>query len=139
MLLSIDYGTKRIGLATGDKETRLALPYKTLPNNKNFFDFLKEICKSENIEEIVVGLPMPLRVKACPRLRLGEGEQIKRVRDFIENLKKEIQLPVKTIDERFTTREVESHFTKLKKEMKKIDKDAVAAAIILQSYIDKKS
>ncbi|MEA3272083.1 MAG: Holliday junction resolvase RuvX [Patescibacteria group bacterium] len=129
MLLGIDYGAKRIGLATGDKETRLALPLKTLLNDKDFLDSLKGICKVEDIKEIVVGIPLPLYGK--------EGEQVKRVKNFVEKLKKEFKLPIKTIDEKLTTHEVESHFVKFKKEMKKIDKDALAASIILQTHLDK--
>lgn len=113
----------------GDDQTRLALPFKTLLNDKNFFYLLKEVCKAEKIERIIVGIPLPLQGK--------DGEQVKRARDFKKELKKEIRLPIETIDERFTTREVESRFEDAKKQLKKADKDAIAAAIILQSYFDK--
>lgn len=129
MILGIDYGTKRIGLAMGDKETNLALPYKTLSNDKDFFVLLQKICVEENVEEIVVGIPLPFRGK--------KGKQIERVEQFVKNLKKESRIPVKIVDEKLTTREVESHFINIKKEMKKVDKDAIAASIILQTYLDK--
>ena len=129
MILGIDYGVKRIGLATADEEIRLALPYKSLLNNKDFFVFLDKICKEEKIKKIIVGIPFPLRGK--------KGSQIERVEKFIKTLKSEIKIPIYTTDEKLTTREVENYFVDFKKEMKKIDKDASAASIILQNYLDK--
>ncbi|NQU83593.1 MAG: Holliday junction resolvase RuvX [Parcubacteria group bacterium] len=130
MLLGIDYGTKRMGLALGDRETQLALPFKTLLNDNSFFDLLREVCRSEDVEKIIVGIPLPLRG--------GENEQVRRVKEFIEKLKKELGISVDMVDERFTSHEVRSRFAESKKEYKKVDKDSVAAAIILQSYLDKK-
>lgn len=129
MFIGIDYGTKNIGIAIGGQETGLALPYKTLINDKNFFENLLKICKEEKIEKIIIGIPMPTRGKA--------GEQVERVKKFVKSVGEKTNLPIATIDEKFTTREVESYFSDYKKELKKISKDAAAAAIILQSYLDK--
>lgn len=129
-MLGIDYGTKNVGAAIGGPETGLALPYTTLQNDKNFFARLLKICADEKIEKIIIGIPMPVRGKA--------GEQIERAKKFAKAVGEKTGLPVVMVDEKFTTREVESYFSDFKKEMKKIEKDAAAAAIILQSYLDRK-
>jgi putative Holliday junction resolvase len=132
MYLGIDYGTKNVGIAIGGPETGLALPYITLQNDKNFFSELLKICVDEKIEKIIIGIPMPTRPSS------GAGEQVERAKKFARSVGEKTGLPVATVDEKFTTREVESYFSDFKKEMKKISKDAAAAAIILQSYLDKK-
>lgn len=129
MFLGIDYGTKNVGIAIGGPETGLALPYMTLQNDKNFFANLLKICADEKIEKIIIGIPMPTRGK--------EGEQVERAKKFAKTVGEKTKLTIITADEKFTTREVESYFSDFKKEMKKISKDAAAAAIILQSFLDK--
>jgi len=128
MFLGIDYGTKNVGVAIGGPETGLALPYITLQNDKNFFENLLKICADEKIEKIVIGIPMPTRGKI--------GEQVERATKFAKAVGEKTKLPIETVDEKFTTREVESYFSDFKKEIKKISKDAAAAAIILQSYLE---
>jgi putative Holliday junction resolvase len=130
MMLGIDYGTKNVGVAIGGPETGLALPYKTLKNGDKFFAELKKICEDERIEKIIIGIPMPTRGEA--------GEQVARAKKFAHAIGEKTGCPVVTVDEKFTTREVKSYFSDFKKKMKKIEKDAAAAAIILQSYLDRK-
>lgn len=125
-LLGIDYGEKRIGLALADYETKIATPYKVLENKSDDFIIgeLKKICKEERIGEIVVGLPISLKGKA--------GSQAKKVLQFLKLLKRKLRLPVKTEDERLTSAMV----NKLAKKQK-VERDAVAAMLILQSYLER--
>lgn len=125
-LLGIDYGEKRVGLALADYETKIATPYKVLENKSDDFIIgeLKKICKEERIGEIVVGLPISLKGKA--------GSQAKKVLQFLKLLKRKLRLPVKTEDERLTSAMV----NKLAKKQK-VERDAVAAMLILQSYLER--
>jgi putative Holliday junction resolvase len=118
-ILGIDHGLKRIGIAIGDEITGIATPYTTLVIKKKMEEIIlkiNEICKTENIEKIIIGLPR-------------QPDQRKEVIKFVELLKKIVEVPIIFEDEEFTTMMAE-----------KLDRhsdDAVAASIILQTYFDK--
>lgn len=125
--LGIDYGEKRVGLATGDDEIKIASPFLVLENKSQ--DFLlaeiKKICDQENVGGIVVGLPLTMASET--------GLQAKEVLRFVDFLKNNLAAPVVVEDERFTSSMVD----KLMAESGVKDRDAVAAMIILQSFLDK--
>lgn len=130
-ILAIDFGQKRIGLAVSDELKIIAKPFKTLENKgkKYVVSQLKNICQNFDIEKIIVGLPKNLSGE--------EGIQAKKVRNFVEDLKGKIKMPVIFEDERFTTEEAEK-FLKAKSLKKRImEKDQLAAFYILQSYLDR--
>ncbi|MBI4280749.1 Holliday junction resolvase RuvX, partial [Candidatus Uhrbacteria bacterium] len=116
-LLGIDYGTKRIGLAVGDTESRLASPLFTLQNDKNFWDAFLKLIEDEKIDQTVIGLPLSLRQKNGK-----EGETEQEVRQFIIELQKRASLPAATEDERFSS-DLADRLVGLKGK----DRDAVAA------------
>lgn len=122
-ILGLDYGDKKIGIAIADSENKLALPYKIIDNN-NFINQLKGICEKESIGKIIVGLPLALSGK--------DTEQTKKVKNIIKILKEEFVFPIGLEDERMTS--------KLAGVMVGNKKDDVsAAAIILQSYLDRQN
>jgi putative Holliday junction resolvase len=124
-ILGIDFGANKIGLALADLETKIATPFKILIKEKNPISKIKEICQQENIEKIIVGLPIGLRGV--------NSEQYKKVADFINKLKQEIKLEIIEQDEKMTS----IYAQKLMRETKtKKPDDDVAAMLILQSYLD---
>lgn len=126
--LSIDYGEKRIGLALGDSETKMAFPFGVLENKSDDFilEEIQKICVQEKVSQIIVGLPLTME---------GErGPQAEQILHFVNFLKINLNMPVVTEDERFSSVMV----AKLMAEHKVKERDAVAAMIILQSYLDKK-
>lgn len=127
-ILAIDYGEKRIGLALADEETKIAIPYLILENRgwKDNLAEIKNIIEQEEIIEVVVGLPLSLSG--------GESAQTKETRKFFDLLKDNLALLVVWEDERLSSREVDSL---VKKFGGKVDRDAVAAMLILQSFLDK--
>ena len=120
-LLGIDYGEKRIGLAIADGESKAVAPFKILENKKNFFSELGKIIDQENIDLIVVGLPVGLKNQ--------ETRQTITVREFTEKLKKVITLPIVFEDERLTS--------KIYQKSGKKYLDALSAMKILESYINR--
>jgi len=76
-ILAIDYGDKHIGLAISDETRTIAVPYKTLENNKALFDALIKICTDENIKKIIVGIPVGFQ---------GETEQTRKTKLFLQKL-----------------------------------------------------
>lgn len=120
--LGVDFGLRRIGLATS--EGMLASPLKTI-KVKGFKDALKQVIElvgSEDFDKIVVGLP--------------EGKIGQNVLGFVKALKK-ANLAVETFDETLSSQKalsqlIEQNVPKSKRQIN----DATAAAIILQDYLD---
>ncbi len=128
IILAIDYGTKRIGLAKGDTESCIARPFDIIENNGDDFVFekLSKIIKEEWIDEILIGTPHGLTGE--------ETDQTKYTLNFIQKLKnKNQELKIITIDERLSSRQASSMISK------KGHLDDVAATVFLQNYIDKLS
>lgn len=140
-ILGIDYGAKKIGLAKSDDEQRLALPLEILANTgrQNVLTRLKEICQEYNIDRIVIGVPISLqsgKQKTFWWQKDLQNKQMKEVLEFISWLKDNIDLPIEIEDERLTTKMANG----LRKDLvKKGPDDAVAAMLILQTYLDKKN
>ncbi|MFH1745385.1 MAG: Holliday junction resolvase RuvX [bacterium] len=120
--LGIDWGTSRVGLAMGDSETKIATPYKVV----NDLNEILEIIKQEKINEIVIGRPVKMSGDT-ENLTLEYGE-------FIISLKNNMHLPVREIDERLTSKAADALFGD---KIAKVPRDAVAAMLILQSYLDR--
>lgn len=123
--MGIDYGEKRIGVALTDPEGRIAFPRKVIFNRGDTltFDELKTMIEAEKISKIIVGLPLSLSGK--------ETEISHRVRSFVEKLGEIINLPVEFENEILTSHMVERFG------VPREHTDKAAAAIILQSYLDK--
>lgn len=123
--LGVDYGDSKVGLAIADSETGLALPYKIISGKdwqKLFID-LSDIIKAEDIEAIVVGIPIGARNESV-------SAQEDRVRQFIESLKEKIiDIEVVPYDERFSTQAAQKLGAGSKD-------DDVAAMLTLQNYLD---
>jgi len=133
--LGIDYGEKKIGLAIGDSETKIASPYKILINNKGLLEKIKDICVKEEIGKIVVGLPLTLKSST--------SKQTQSVLNFIEKLKKATYLEIIEQDERLSSAYAKSLLggrasARLRQGFSGHGDDDVAAMIILQSYLDER-
>ena len=132
-ILGIDYGTRRIGISLSDPLQIIAQPFDTLPNDKIAVRRIREIVDSEGVGVVIVGMPLNLK---------GEkAQKAQEVERFIELLKGEMTAEIVCWDERFTT--TMAHQTMLrmgtKREERRTNKgriDAMAAAILLQSYLD---
>lgn len=131
-IIGIDYGDKKIGVAITDELTGDAHPLKVVPTAIGLKELKKLIAEYGNVEKLVVGMPYNLKDEVAFKA--------KQVVLWIDTLKKEVQLPVETWDERFSTSEAKDILLKAdvsrKKRKEVIDK--MAACIILQSYLDAK-
>lgn len=133
--LSLDVGDVRIGVAKSDIMGMIATPLEVIDRRKTkAVKRIKELAEIENTKSIVVGIPKSLDGT--------EKRQAEKVREFIEKLKKEISnLEIIEVDERLTTVTADRILTETTKK-NAIDKrkvvDKIAAAIILQFYLDMK-
>lgn len=124
--LALDYGDKKVGLAIGDTEIKIASPFKILENTANFLDDLKSLCQAEKIDKIVLGVPVGLKgVKS---------EQYEQVIAFSDKLKQVLGLEVIQQDENLSSAYAQRLLQGTKAKGKD---DAVAAMVVLQSYFDK--
>ena len=131
--LGIDYGTKRIGLAVSDADGMLAFPLTTITSGPNALGEIIEHVNRNEVEAIVLGESKDLSGAANP------------VMEDIEQFKKDVaelsQLPVHYEAEFLTSALAARQFApeaKSRKQNPSQEKiDAAAAALILQSYLDR--
>lgn len=128
--LAIDYGTRRCGLAMCDASETIVSPLEVIETSKNLLNKIAEIIRTENINAVVLGLPL--------NMNETEGQQAKVVQEFAGRLKKKIKIPIHFQDERLSTFAAEEKLAALnftrKKKQKRID--AIAAAHILESFLE---
>jgi putative Holliday junction resolvase len=131
-ILALDHGTKRIGIALSDETKTIAQPLEyilTDPADK-FLERLKTILAEKEIELILIGLPR--------NMDGTYGPATEKVKAFIEFLKPAITVPIKTWDERLTSTMANRVLIQggVRRDQRKEKVDKMAAAILLQSYLD---
>ncbi|OHA93815.1 MAG: hypothetical protein A3E02_02330 [Candidatus Zambryskibacteria bacterium RIFCSPHIGHO2_12_FULL_38_34] len=142
--LGIDFGSKRVGIAVSDETGRLAFPHSVIPNNDGLVEKILEIVKRENIEEIVVGESRDF--KNIPNKIMEKIEEFKAVLEEKTKLKILFEPEFMTssqaergiMSRRPDTQSIRGTGSRLKSREKNDMHDASAAAIILQSFLDKK-
>ncbi|MFN4319705.1 MAG: Holliday junction resolvase RuvX [Aquificaceae bacterium] len=130
-VLAVDYGRRRIGLALGDTNLKIAVPLVSIENrNQRVFEEISQRIKELGISVVLLGLPL------TPSGR--EGERAMEVKDFLEALKSHIPEGVEIIlwDERYTTKEAYSMMEGSKWKKKKELKDSISAYAILLEYLE---
>ncbi len=124
--LGIDYGDKKIGLAFGDSEAGIAVPLDVIQNVENIYQKLADRIAVEQIDEIVIGVPLSTVE--------GPGSpQLEKTRSFIKGLQEVVSIPVHEEDERYTTAE---SIRLQREEGAEAADDALAAMLVLQAYLD---
>lgn len=131
-ILALDYGLKRTGIAVTDPLQIIATSLETI-QTPELFDYLKKYFLREKVECLVVGEPRNLN-----NTRVGISDDIDR---FILRFVQEFPaIPVKRIDERFTSKIAQQTILAAGKNKKaRRDKsivDRISAVIILQSYLE---
>jgi len=131
--LGIDYGEKRIGVALSDEAGRVAFPRGTIEAGAGAFSAVDALVKQEGVQKIVIGEASDL------------AGQPNRIMEDIAQFKKDLEelcaVPVEYEKEFFTSALAARQFAPEEKSRKKNpehkDLDASAAALILQSYLDR--
>jgi putative Holliday junction resolvase len=131
-ILAIDAGERRLGLALSDETRMLASPHRVLVRDGGLapvLDALIEVVRREGVTQMVVGLPL--------NADGSEGRQARKAHDFARVAERVIGIPVTLWDERLSTREAEAIVRAQGRSTRnRQDLDAVAAAVILQDYLD---
>jgi putative Holliday junction resolvase len=133
-LIGIDVGKKRCGLAQTDLLKTIASPVGTFSPDE-IIEKISQIVEESQVEEFIVGWPL------TPNGEEGEATQM--VQEFINRLNKlHGDIPIIKVDERYTSNQAKDVMLKIgvpkKKRRQKERVDRIAAALILQSYLDSK-
>lgn len=130
--LALDHGTKRIGVAISDELKMIAQPMEYIPTEPfdAFLVRLKQILAEKEVERMFIGMPR--------NMDGSYGPAAEKVREFIAVLKTEVSIPIQMLDERLTS--AQANRVLLQGNVRRADRkekvDAMAAAILLQSYLD---
>ena len=130
-ILAIDYGVKRTGIAVTDELQIIASGLITVKTDE-LIKFLIDYTNKEQVELFIVGLPK--------QMNNSDSENEKHILSFLKQLKKSLpKIPIKRIDERFTSKiAFQTMIEKKKKKKQRRNKglvDEISATIILQSYL----
>jgi len=130
--LAVDYGEKRTGLAICDEGETIASPLKVIEGQGGLMGKIITAVESEMVGGLVIGLPL--------NMDGTQGDQARGVLGFGERLKEHLEIPIFFHDERLSSFGAEKKLSGvgLTRKQKKKRLDAVAAAAILQSFLDSK-
>jgi len=119
--LGIDWGEARIGLSLGDNVLGIATPYKVVLSMNELLDVIER----EDIDEIILGEPV--------KMKNLDNNYHQSYLSFKKKLEESVKIEVKTIDERLSSKAADALLGSKKT---KAPRDAIAAMIILQGYLD---
>ena len=129
MILCIDFGLRRLGIAVGSTDSGIAFARDVLPNDRNLYERLDSLIKIEVIEKILVGMPL--------KRDRSVGDIDVPLQKFVEQLHQRYGLPVQMIDERYTSKIAAKklHAVQMKARKQKNILDSVAAQVMLQEWL----
>src|SRR5947209_19535896 len=131
-ILAIDHGTRRMGIAISDELKLLAQPVEFIAATPfaDFLERLKQLLREKQVELIVVGMPR--------NMDGSYGPAALKVQEFVAALKNAVTIPIRTWDERLTSVQANRFLLEgnVRREKRKEKVDKMAAAILLQSYLD---
>ncbi|MBO5609796.1 MAG: Holliday junction resolvase RuvX [Eubacterium sp.] len=134
-IMGLDYGTKTVGVAISDDMMITAQPVETIVRERanklrKTYQRIEELISQNDVEKIVIGKPL--------NMNGTEGEMVQLMREFSQELSRRTGLEIIEVDERLTTSEADRILkeTGVAISGRKEHIDKMAAAIILQTYLD---
>jgi putative Holliday junction resolvase len=129
-ILALDYGLRRVGVAVSDPTRTLAtaLGAHDSRTDGSLFAWLGALVVERGIDRVLVGLPLTADG--------AEGEIARKARGFAAKLEEALGLPVELVDERYSSQEADRWLADSSRRREKGQRDAVAAELILQQYLD---
>ena len=126
-IIALDVGTKRVGVALADQNTKFPSPLITLINDDDIWENIADIINKQDVSRIVVGLPRSLSG--------DDTEQTKYCREFADKLVQLYDSPVVLQDEALTSHKAEEELRSKNKHFDKSAVDSLAATYILEDYL----
>ena len=126
MILGIDWGEKKIGLAVAEEEISIASALTTLQNDENLFVRLCDIADEYDIDKFIIGRSA----------HLSQDDNVKKIERFAKKCEEQCDVEIEFVEEMFSTREAHENLKKAGKKNIASNDDAESARIILQQYLD---
>jgi len=126
MLLGIDWGQRKIGLAIAEREIAIASAFGVLENDKNIFTALGGIVEENDVDMIIIGKSE----------HLSQSDNAKFIEKFGDECRSQLGVAVVFVPEMFSTREAHTNLKEAGKKNLDANDDAESARIILQQYLD---
>ncbi len=126
MLLGIDWGQRKIGLAIAEREISIASAFGVLENDKNIFTALNDVVEEHDVDMIVIGKSE----------HLSQSDNAKLIEAFGDECCSQLGVAVVFVPEMFSTREAHTNLKEAGKKKLDANDDAESARIILQQYLD---
>ena len=127
IILALDVGAQRIGVAEANTIARIAHPLTTVSNTEDIMQTVQGLIAKQDASMLVIGLPRGMQSQ--------ETDQTRYVRDFVSQLKKVVRIPLYWQDEALTSQKAEAELVARKKPYSKGDVDALAATYILDDFL----
>ena len=129
--LSLDVGNRRIGVAVSDASKLLARPLLVIDRRADdAVGRVVQLLTEQVADELVAGLPYHADGTMSAQAHL--------VQAFVAEVTRSTNVPVTFVDERWSTQDAKAIITEIKKKKQPVHDDAIAAAVILQRYLDEK-
>jgi len=132
-ILALDHGTRRIGVALSDEMHMIASPLEYIPAEpfEKVIERLQQLIKEKEVDLILIGMPR--------NMDGSYGPAAQKVNDFIAAVQVHIPTPFKLWDERLTSAQANRVLLEgnVRRDKRKQAVDKMAAAILLQSYLDR--
>jgi putative Holliday junction resolvase len=131
-ILALDHGTVRVGVAVSDELKMIATPLEFIPAEPfaGVLERLRQLIREKEVELVLVGLPR--------NMDGSYGPAALKVQEFVAALRDAVAVPIKTWDERLTSAQANRFLIQgnVRREQRKQKVDKMAAAILLQSFLD---
>ncbi len=132
LIMAIDLGKARTGVALSDKTGLLAYPHSVIPsrNTEKLLTDIVSIIAKENVQEVIIGNPL--------NMDGSRGEKSLEAEAFSEMLSEKVEVPIRLWDERQSTVSAHNMLREAGKKQKNTKNivDAVAAVVILENYLN---
>lgn len=132
-IIGLDWGSVRVGVAMSDEDARLAFPLQHTLEAQTAVDDIKKLVDEYQVTQIVLGLPISMQGQ--------ETESTVQTKKFADKLTAKVNIPIEMVDERLSS--VASaqalHQQGVSAKHHKPVKDNIAAALMLQQYLDNKN
>jgi putative holliday junction resolvase len=127
VLLGLDVGSVRIGVASARSDVAIPQPLKTLDYSEDVWQDIVAVMSEYQATDLVIGWPRNLQ---------GEmTEQTRFVEHFVDNLRQHVAIPIHLQDEALTSHKAETELRARNKPYQKAEVDALAATFILEDYL----
>jgi putative Holliday junction resolvase len=131
-ILALDHGTVRIGVAVSDELKMIATPLEFIPAEPfaGVIERLRQLIREKEVELVLIGMPR--------NMDGSYGPAALKVQEFVAALRDAVAVPIKTWDERLTSAQANRFLIQgnVRREQRKQKVDKMAAAILLQSFLD---